>query len=110
MGVLFYDKSAKIQIRVRGTGRVETTGPVADEAWAKGTNFARRCYLGEGPVSVSEVPTSGLPPEFEGAEPDDEQLVTVKAKPRHTAHSPRYCFFIILCSLVGRIYSLSTTI
>jgi hypothetical protein len=78
MGVLFYDKSAKIQIRVRGTGRVETSGPVADAAWAAGTNFARRCYLGEGPGSVSDVPTSGLPPEFEGAEPDDEQLIPAR--------------------------------
>lgn len=78
MAVLFYDKSAKIQIRVRGTGRVETAGPIADEAWAKGTNFARRCYLGEGPGSVSDVPTSGLPPEFEGAEPDEEQLIPAR--------------------------------
>jgi 3-hydroxyisobutyrate dehydrogenase len=58
---------------------VETSGPIADAAWAAGTNFARRCYLGEGPGSVSEVPTSGLPPEFEGAEPDDEQLTPARA-------------------------------
>lgn len=79
MAVLFYDKSAKIQIRVRGIGRVERTGPVADAAWAKGTNFARRCYLGEGPGSASPVPTSGLPPEFEGVEPDDAQLIPARA-------------------------------
>ena len=79
MAVLFYDKSAKIQIRVRGIGRVETSGPVADAAWAAGTNFARRCYLGDGPGSLSEVPTSGLPPEFEGIEPDDAQLIPARA-------------------------------
>jgi pyridoxamine 5'-phosphate oxidase len=79
MAVLFYDKSAKIQIRARGLGRIETSGPVADAAWANGTNFARRCYLGEGPGSISQVPTSGLPPEFEGAEPDDAQLIPARA-------------------------------
>ncbi|MEA1618085.1 pyridoxamine 5'-phosphate oxidase family protein [Erythrobacter sp. T5W1-R] len=78
MAVLLYDKSAKIQIRLRGTGRVETDGPIADAAWAAGTNFARRCYLGDGPGSLADGPTSGLPPEFEGAEPDDAQLVPAR--------------------------------
>lgn len=78
MAVLFYDKSAKVQIRLRGAGRVERNGPVADAAWAAGTNFARRCYLGDGPGSVSEVPTSGLPPEFAGVEPDDAQLIPAR--------------------------------
>lgn len=78
MGVLFYDKSAKVQIRVRGTGRIEAAGPVADEAWLASTNFARRCYLGEGPGGVSQGPTSGLPAEFEGVEPDEEQLIPAR--------------------------------
>ncbi len=78
MAVLFYDKSAKVQIRVRGAGRVESVGPIADEAWQAGTNFARRCYLGEGPGSASDGPTSGLPPEFEGVEPDEEQLIPAR--------------------------------
>jgi pyridoxamine 5'-phosphate oxidase len=76
--VLLYDNSAKVQIRARGRGRVEQAGPVADAAWAASTNFARRCYLGEGPGSVSEGPTSGLPSEFEGVEPDDEQLIPAR--------------------------------
>ena len=74
MAVLFYDKGAKIQIRARGTGAVLRDDPLTQTAWAKGTNFARRCYLGEGPGSVSDGPTSGLPPQFEGVEPSDEQL------------------------------------
>lgn len=79
MAVLFYDKAAKIQIRVRGTGRVLRDDPMTQAAWGKGTNFARRCYLGEGPGVVSERPTSGLPDEFEGHEPSDEQLVPARA-------------------------------
>jgi pyridoxamine 5'-phosphate oxidase len=78
MAVLLYDKGAKIQIRLRGTGRIEARGPVADAAWAASTNFARRCYLGEGPGEVSETPTSGLPPAFEGVEPNDEQIIPAR--------------------------------
>lgn len=78
VAVLLYDKGAKIQIRLRGTGRIEAQGPVADAAWAASTNFARRCYLGEGPGAASDGPTSGLPPEFEGVEPDDEQITPAR--------------------------------
>lgn len=78
VAVLLYDKGAKIQIRLRGTARIEASGPVADAAWAASTNFARRCYLGDGPGAGSDGPTSGLPPEFEGVEPDDAQLVPAR--------------------------------
>ena len=78
IAVLFYDKGAKIQIRARGTGEILHQGPEVDAAWKASTNFARRCYLGEGPGAASDTPTSGLPPEFEGVEPDDSQLVTAR--------------------------------
>lgn len=78
VAVLFYDKAAKIQIRARGTGEVLTTGELVEKAWAASTNFARRCYLGEGPGALAVAPTSGLPPEFEGVEPDDAQLVPAR--------------------------------
>lgn len=79
VGVLFYDKPAKIQLRCRGTGRVEVTGPVADAAWEQSSRFARRCYMGEGPGTVADRPTSGLPPEFEGHEPDEAELLPARA-------------------------------
>jgi pyridoxamine 5'-phosphate oxidase len=79
MALLFYDKGAKIQIRARGTGEIVTAGSEVDSAWAASTNFARRCYLGEGPGAASDRPTSGLPPEFEGVEPDDTQLTLARA-------------------------------
>ena len=78
VAALFYDKGAKIQIRARGTGAVLTTGSEVDNAWATSTNFARRCYLGDGPGAASDAPTSGLPPEFEGVEPDDAQLIPAR--------------------------------
>jgi 3-hydroxyisobutyrate dehydrogenase len=78
VAVLFYDKGAKIQIRARGTGEILRSGAEVDAAWAASTRFARRCYLGEGPGVLSAAPTSGLPPEFEGIEPDDAQLVPAR--------------------------------
>lgn len=78
MAVLFYDKGAKVQIRLRGRGEVLREGAEADAAWAASTNFARRCYLGEGPGAASQEPTSGLPAEFEGAEPSDAQVVPAR--------------------------------
>lgn len=78
VAVVFYDKAAKIQIRALGTGRIETDGPLADAAWAQSTNFARRCYLGDGPGIISAAPTSGLPSAFEGVEPNDDQLLPAR--------------------------------
>lgn len=78
VAVLFYDKGAKIQIRVRGTAEILRDAPVTDAAWDNGSNFARRCYMGDGPGAVSPVPTSGLPDELEGVEPTDEQLVPAR--------------------------------
>ncbi|MEM6856612.1 MAG: pyridoxamine 5'-phosphate oxidase family protein [Pseudomonadota bacterium] len=79
VAVLFYDKGAKIQIRARGTAQILREAPVTQTAWDNGSNFARRCYMGEGPGSASDVPTSGLPPELEGVEPSDEQLAPARA-------------------------------
>jgi 3-hydroxyisobutyrate dehydrogenase len=78
IAVLFYDKGAKIQIRARGSAEILRAGAEVDAAWGASTNFARRCYLGEGPGAGSDAPTSGLPPEFEGVEPDDAQLVPAR--------------------------------
>lgn len=79
IAALFYDKGAKIQIRARGQGGIVTQGPEVDAAWSASTNFARRCYLGDGPGVAADAPISGLPPEFEGVEPDDAQLVPARA-------------------------------
>lgn len=78
VAVLFYDKGAKIQIRVRGTAEILRDAPVTDTAWDNGSNFARRCYMGGGPGAASDGPTSGLPAELEGVEPTDEQLVPAR--------------------------------
>lgn len=77
--VLAFDPEAKVQLRVRGTARIETVGPVADAAWAAATPYARRCYLTEGaPGSPAEQPRSGLPAEVEGIRPSEEQLLPAR--------------------------------
>lgn len=77
--ILAYDRDAKLQLRLAGRGRIVREGHVVDEAWAASTNFARRCYLGAGPGEISSMPTSGLPPEYEGIEPEDEALRPARA-------------------------------
>lgn len=79
VGVLAYDPPQKIQLRLRGEGRIMTDGPEVDAAWAEATNFAKRCYLGDAPGNVTEEPTSGLPAQFEGVEPDDAALIPARA-------------------------------
>ena len=78
IGVLLYDREAKIQMRVRGRAWIEHEGETADHAWQQSTNFARRCYLGDGPGTASDSPTSGLPEEVEGVEPGDAELVPAR--------------------------------
>lgn len=78
IAVVAYDKAAGVQLRLRGRGRIERVGTGVDAAWAESTNFARRCYLGAGPGAASEGPTSGLPQQFEGAEPDDGELLPAR--------------------------------
>lgn len=79
MSVLIYDAEEKIQLRISGRGRIESDSGMADDAWAKSSNFAKRCYLAEhGPSSVSPVPTSGLPDVVQGVKPDDEQLLPAR--------------------------------
>lgn len=79
VAVLGYDRSDKLQLRLRGRGRIMREGAAVDAAWAESTNFARRCYLGAAPGAVSEGPTSGLPSQFEGSEPDEAELVDARA-------------------------------
>ena len=80
ISVLAFDPVDKVQLRLRGTGRIEVHGSVADAAWAAATAFARRCYLAEAaPGAASAVATSGLPAEVEGINPSEEQLLPARA-------------------------------
>lgn len=77
--VLAFDAEAKIQLRLRGTARVEAAGAVADAAWEAASPYARRCYLAEaGPGSALAAPASGLPTAVEGIRPSEAQLLPAR--------------------------------
>ena len=55
--VAFYDKAAKLQVRVNGLARVHRPGtPVANEAWEATREFSRTCYRVE-PASGAALGT-----------------------------------------------------
>lgn len=75
VSVLAYDAEAKVQIRMRGTGRIEHDSALSDDKWHQSTTFARRCYLTKAaPSSPSDAPTSGLPEWAEGIQPTEDQI------------------------------------
>ena len=79
MSVLIYDKEAKLQLRLTGTGWAEK-GTNADLPWKSSTPFARRCYMAKAaPGSISDAPTSGLPEWIEGKKPEEDQLLDARA-------------------------------
>ncbi|TCD05508.1 flavin-binding protein [Erythrobacteraceae bacterium CFH 75059] len=78
VGVLFYDREARVQIRCQGTGAVVRDGAEVDAAWEAATAFARRCYLGLAPGAVTGRPSSGLPDWVEGVRPTEEQLLPAR--------------------------------
>lgn len=96
-GVLLYDKDAKVQLRVRGTARIERDGPTAAAAWATGNNFARRCYLAPVPPgTVVDGPSPNLPEDVRDEQPSDERL---EAKAREN-----FCVLIVDIAEVDWLY------
>lgn len=78
--LLFYDKAARLQLRLSGVARAEGGGATADAAWAAATLFARRCYLAPtGPGEAAPGPVSGLPAALEQREPTAEESAEGRA-------------------------------
>lgn len=70
VSLLFYDASARLQLRCGGIGRVAVEGAEADAAWAASSAASRRCYLAPvAPSSAADAATSGLLAEFESRLP-----------------------------------------
>lgn len=60
--LLFYDASAKVQIRVTAHADLITQGATRTEAWATSMPGSKVCYLAQGaPGTDQDAPTSGLP-------------------------------------------------
>ena len=78
--MLGYHPSEAVQLRLKGRARVLAEDALTDEAWARSTAFARRCYLAvQPPGTVMAGPGSGLPPEVEGVRPSEAELVPARA-------------------------------
>ena len=72
--MLFYDKEEKIQVRLKVECTVNHDNDVTKESWSKTQHISRKCYLVDnGPGTVSDVPTTGLKPEFDNFEYTKEQ-------------------------------------
>ncbi|WP_265562735.1 pyridoxamine 5'-phosphate oxidase family protein [Sphingomicrobium arenosum] len=75
IGLLCYDADARVQLRLRGTGRIETEGAEVEAAWEESSNFARRCYLAPHPPSSAHAaPLPNLPDDVRESEPDEARL------------------------------------
>lgn len=69
ISALFYDASARIQLRVKGKAVLYFNDAVTADAWDKTNLSSRRCYLTPfTPSDFSDIPTSGLPPHIEQEE------------------------------------------
>lgn len=62
VAILGYDPDARVQLIVRGIGRIERTGKAVDQAWEASALSSRRCYLAAHPPGTqTPEATSGLP-------------------------------------------------
>ncbi|MEH6791903.1 pyridoxamine 5'-phosphate oxidase family protein [Parasphingorhabdus sp.] len=79
VSVLGYHPQAKVQLRLSGTGRIQSSGPEADSAWEQASLYGQRCYLADpAPGSPVAAPTSGLDPAMEGVKPTPEQVAPAR--------------------------------
>jgi hypothetical protein len=62
VSVLAYEPARRVQLRMRGEGRIERHGAVVDGAWDRATASSRRCYLAEtGPSAELADAGSAIP-------------------------------------------------
>lgn len=62
IAVIGYDPEGRIQLIVRGAGRIEKSGETAEMAWHAAAPSSRRCYLAaHAPGTLVDEATSGIP-------------------------------------------------
>jgi pyridoxine/pyridoxamine 5'-phosphate oxidase len=70
----FYDAARKVQLRFNGVASVHANDALSRQRWAAARPSSLRCYLGAQPGATSVEPTSGLPAQVEGREPELQEL------------------------------------
>ncbi len=96
VSVIGYDPSAKIQLRLSGTARIEQDSETADKAWAASALSSRRCYLANpGPGTAVDAPMSGL---------TAEQELVVPSQDESEAARPAFAVLLIDVTTVEWLY------
>lgn len=78
VAVTFYDAARKVQLRLNGVASVQANNALSHQRWAASRPSSLRCYLGAQPGAVSLEPTSGLPAQLEGREPELQELAVAE--------------------------------
>ncbi|MFY8005475.1 MAG: pyridoxamine 5'-phosphate oxidase family protein [Chitinophagaceae bacterium] len=70
LAALFYDASARLQLRIEGKALLHYQDAYCENAWQKTGVSSRRCYLAtQAPSSAMSFPSSGLPDEMNDRNP-----------------------------------------
>jgi hypothetical protein len=71
---LFFEPSARIQVRAAGPTRVEVDGELVERLWRAASPRIRLAYLGEeAPGTASAAPTTGIPAVYLERDPSPEE-------------------------------------
>jgi pyridoxine/pyridoxamine 5'-phosphate oxidase len=80
IGLLFYHKVHRLQLRVQGKVVIDKDSIDAQAAWDNTPASSRRCYLStEAPSSISETPSIGFPETFRSRFPNDAETLPGRA-------------------------------
>jgi pyridoxine/pyridoxamine 5'-phosphate oxidase len=76
IGLLFYQKEHRLQVRVQGKALIDRDSTDASAAWDNTPASSRRCYLStEAPSSFSDMPSIGFPETFRSRFPNDDETL-----------------------------------
>ena len=79
VALTFYDAARKVQVRINGHCSVHTGDVLSHQRWVASRPSSLRCFAGAPPGVASQMPTSGLPAELEGREPELAELADAEA-------------------------------
>ena len=94
---VFYCPKLMMQVQMFGVAEIHHMDDLAQEKWDQALLLSKRCYLAPlAPGTLSDVATSGLPPELEDREPTFEEAI------------PGFANFCVVRTKIQRIEMLHT--